>query len=203
MAIAAWTYALIDTGELKTYLNISSANDADNNMLQGIVNRASQEMEQLIGQNIISRDYTDERYSGDGKSYLLVLRQAPVTAVTSLYDDCYWDFTSASLIDSDYYYIWQDEGIIERKDAAFANGRANIKVTYTAGWGKDTTLPRDIRQKCLMLAAHYYMQSPAGKGRQGQDSLSLPGGQGTSRYVQGIPKEVYDTARAYRRIRYG
>ena len=57
-----------------------------------------------------------------------------------------------------------------------------------------------LKTACLMLAAHYYFQSPAGKGRQGIKTERLANGQGDVSFAQeAMPKEVKDTIQEYRR----
>ena len=120
----------------------------------------------------------------------LALRRWPVTAVSAVYVDASGaagqdddPFAAATLLDpeADYYLdIDQPDGIVSRSgllmrrncvwpgravkrgtlNAYRANGQANIKVTYTAGW---TTIPADLELVChRMCAIEFAQQFSAG-----------------------------------------
>jgi uncharacterized phiE125 gp8 family phage protein len=196
--MAVWTYALCTLAELKAYLNISGS--GSDTLLEGFVDRASQEIETKCRRKLRKRTYTDERYDGDGMSPVLKVREYPIVSVTSLYDDTGRDFEAVSLIDSDDYEIDADAGMVTRTDSVFAKGTANIKITYLAGYEDDDECLYALKTACLMLAAHHYFQSPAGKGRQGIKTERLASGQGDVTFAQeAMPKEVKDAISEYRR----
>lgn len=196
--MAVWTYALCTLAELKAYLNISGS--TQDTLLEGFANRASQRIDSRSRRKLRKRTYTDERYDGNGRFSVLVLREYPIVSVTSLYDDTGRDFEAVSLVDSDDYEIDADAGTVTRTDSMFAKGTANIKITYLAGYEDDDERLYALKAACISLAAHYYFQSPAGKGRQGVKSEALAAGQGTVSFEGDLmPKDVVDTIREYRR----
>jgi len=197
--MAVWTYALCALADLESYLNLS-ATTPPNTFLEKFVDRASQQIESFCRRKMRKRTYADERYDGDGMSPVLIMREYPIVSVTSLYDDTGRDFEASSLVDSDDYEIGADAGTVTRTDSAFAKGTANIKITYEAGYEDDDPRLYDLTMACVMLAARYYFQSPAGKGRQGVKTERLAGGQGDVSFVQdAMPKEVREILMPYRR----
>lgn len=147
--------ALIDTSDLKTLLKISGS--SEDTLLEGLINRASQLVASYCGRNFVSASRT-EYYDGNGEPEL-ILKNYPVTVLTSLHDDTERSFGSDSEIDtSEDVQLDGNAGIITlwNNEVSFIKGRGNVKVVYTAGYVKGSTVPYDLQEAVLMIAMHFY-----------------------------------------------
>ena len=98
---------------------------------------------------------------------LLQLPLAPVTVITSVYDDPTWGYTSSSyLVDSGDYVLDERKGEVWlRPDASWSwsTGKRNIQVVATAGF---TSAPRRLELAILRQSAHAYQKQKGGAGRR-------------------------------------
>jgi hypothetical protein len=94
-----------------------------------------------------------EYFNGDGKGKLF-LKFYPVASITSIHDDPDRVYGADTLVDSDEYATWLDEGIIEFDGAGtIGSGVKNIKVVYKGGY---TDTPFDLELVCWELVAILY-----------------------------------------------
>ena len=73
-----------------------------------------------------------EYYSGNGERGYVYVKRPPIASVASIYDDVDRDFDSSSLVDADYYVVFDDR--VEMKYSAFTKGLKNIKIIYSGGY---------------------------------------------------------------------
>lgn len=152
--------SLTTLARVKAYLGL--AGDDQDELLQTIIDGVSQAIEQLCGRPFAEVERT-EFHDGQGSS-ALVLRCRPVTDVASLRDDPSGTFPEGSELAAASYAVYPEEGILERKDGCFADGRRNVRVVYTAGYA---TAPPAVEQAATILVATLY-----NRGRGGGDGLS-------------------------------
>ena len=166
--------ALTTLADLKTYLGISdSSEDA---LLNLLIADADAAILGYIGRTIEQATLT-EYYSGDG-TQMLLLKQRPVTAVTSVhvYQSGYSGQGSGAFASSTEWTAGEDfyiRTVVENESntgelvaikgpgtftadhqpktwGEWPRGTGNIKVVYTAGY---STVPSDLAGACRILVA--------------------------------------------------
>jgi len=166
--------ALTTLADLKTYLGITdSSEDA---LLNLLIDDANAAILGYIGRTIEQATLT-EYYSGDG-TQMLVLKQRPVTAVTSVHVDQsgYSGQGSGAFASSTEWTAGEDfyiRTVVENESntgelvaikgpgtftadhqpktwGEWPLGTGNIKVVYTAGY---STVPSDLAAACRILVA--------------------------------------------------
>jgi uncharacterized phiE125 gp8 family phage protein len=169
--------ALTSLANVKEYLGISGTTyDA---LLTNLITRMEAFIERYCDRPFAQTTYTDEKYDGEyNNGGLLLLNHWPLISVASLYDDLDCDYTSSTLIDSDDYLTYLDEGIIRLKNGVeFNEGDQNIKITYDAGV---TSVPADLEQATIeMVAEKFNVRGSEGKkseklGRWGVTYITDP-----------------------------
>ncbi len=163
---------LLTTKQVMNYLTNQGMDAADPNFVDNaIIYRlaAYKKICNYLGYDIITADYTDERYNGNGM-HELYLRNQPVTEVTSCIIDDSEYIDNLELIDNRLFY----------EDGWFSNGINNIKVSYTAGWTQ-SSMPGDIRLAALQLISLYTGQLGGAGTTIGKASIS--DGQGGSESI--------------------
>lgn len=165
------SYALTTVDDVKETLGIDSGNTSRDNLIIRKINQATEMIEKYCQRRFASTTYTDIEYSGSGIDQL-VLKQRPVTSLTSFQvrttpeNDDDWDD-----VDADLYFLDSAAGII---DLLFTQNKNwfGYRVSYVAGY---TTIPSDLAEACVILAA--YMVDNAGSGggvkrkREGQREI--------------------------------
>ena len=155
------TLALETLANIKTYLQITGT--GEDTILETLIDLVSSAMNLYTGRHLLAKAHT-EYYSGDGSDEL-ILRNYPVTAVSSLYnadDNRAFDSTTQITVADDVIIV-KDKGILKlwNHESAFLKGKANVKVTYTSGYGVVTnpaTVPHDLRFALKRWVAQVYMR---------------------------------------------
>lgn len=152
------SYALTDVADVKESLGLASSDTTKDNLITRNINKATRSIENYCGRRFLLTSYTNEEYAATNTDQL-VLRQRPVTSLTSLdIRDAGLNIDNWETIDSQLYFYDANAGVL---DLDFnARGRWNrYRVTYSAGY---TTIPEDLAEACANLAA-YWTLNPAGK----------------------------------------
>jgi hypothetical protein len=151
--------ALTTLANLKAYLGITVADD--DLLLESLIDRATDIIETICNRPFKNADAGDlpvaqtEYFNGDGRSKFF-LKYYPISSITSIHDDPDRVYGADTLIDSDEYAFWADEGIVEFDGSGLAgSGVKNIKIVYKGGYTA-ATLPYDIEQICIELVAILY-----------------------------------------------
>lgn len=93
-----------------------------------------------------------EYYSTSPGQTTLLLRRAPVTVVTSLYDDPLRVYGASTLIPAtDYVLTNADSGIVTFNRPRVYGGLANLKVTYTGGYPAGSPTLQLLEQAAIEL----------------------------------------------------
>lgn len=179
--MAVGTYALTTLAHLKSYLNLSvSTHDT---LLEDFVDRATDLFENFTNRKLKARDYHYDSGDGDYDSDngimdgndrdMISLPQYPVNSITTLRINT----TSIDERTSIYACGWviQDKaaGIVALSCYLFTKGLKNIDFAYNAGY---STVPEDLEQACIELAAWMFKQSTPGSALLGESSKSFPDG---------------------------
>jgi len=140
-------YALTTRARAKTFLDISGT--ADDDLIDRLINAVTDFVERFCDRRFKQTDYSNEVYDGNGTNRLF-LRQYPVVSgktFTLERRDSYYNEDSWSTIDSEHYFVKEDEGIIiyvggiVSEGAVFVKAPQHYRVTYTAGYNFDNKTP--------------------------------------------------------------
>ena len=135
---------------------IPSLIDIDAAYLTVLISAASNLVIKHCRRDFVSTVYTDEVYDGDG-TYVLLLRQFPVTALTSV-KTVESDGNEETCLTAQFrvdYDIGEIRHIPECTCAYtyFPAGYRNIKVSYTAGFA---VVPEDVQEATAQTIAWLY-----------------------------------------------
>jgi hypothetical protein len=172
--VALSANAIVTLAEAKDFLEVEG--DDDNAQLEALIGAVSGAIEDKVDRKLSTRVYTEEVYNGTGFS-TLTLREYPVTAVSQIQQidnvtssGTTWetqDITNLVILDA----VTDDtaRGELYWRDWAFPFGRANIRVSYTAGIdftaGKYTLTSEKLKQATYgLLALHRRTQDKITSG---------------------------------------
>lgn len=154
-------YDLCTLDEIRIDLKLDSVDDYVD-IIEALIHGVSDWIESsYCKRNFISREYT-EQLDGKGRE-VIFLKNRPITAVESVHDDINGDFNSDTLITSDYYTLYGDEGMIKlKKDTnyfdtktCFQDGSRNVQVVYTAGYA---AVPKAVNLACRKMVVKLFRQ---------------------------------------------
>jgi len=185
---------LVSLANLKAWIrNTTADKDA---ILQSIKDGVEEWVKNYCQRDFIIATFT-EYYDGDGTTELLV-RNNPITWITSIHDDGARDFGDASLISSDNIISNDAEGwaagIVELFLDSFSRGTKNIKIIYLAGYA---TVPADLQMAVKKICAKIYFEQD--KGLAGRVSQTV-GDKVIELSLDTIPKDAKLILDSYRRI---
>lgn len=167
MSLSLVSHALSSLSRVKGRLEISVS--TYDTVLTQLLNEATDFIEAKCGRRFKSTTYTNEIYDGgDGGIVDLILRHAPVTALSAFsYRTGTISTPVWTAMDADSYELDRSgrTGIICIVEGYLPAGRNNIRVTYTAGYLIDFTtegtpathnLPGDLTSACEQLVCEMY-----------------------------------------------
>ncbi|RMF18881.1 MAG: hypothetical protein D6760_13530 [Deltaproteobacteria bacterium] len=137
----------------KERLGLDSADTSHDTFLTNCIARASEQIEALLGRNVIQASY-EEYHNGGGPR--LYLRHGPIVSVTAV-NSVLWSGGSPVLtaMGQDTYHPINTSadgsrlpGIIEADGWVFDYRPRGWRVDYAAGWSQ---VPYDIEEACLEL----------------------------------------------------
>lgn len=182
--------ALTDLTAVKDHLGIPPATTTFDARLTRFIDAASQAIENFLDRTVLTATYTEIQ---DGRaSNRVILRNFPVTSVTSVYIDPDSEFTDPSTeVDSSDFRL-EDESLIVLLHRQFPRGTQNVRVIYDAGYA---TVPPVIENSCLFLVEWYYdLQNDLRVG-----NVSKGKNNETTKYLTEWPKWLKDQLMPYRR----
>lgn len=172
--------------KVKSFLKISTTDEDD--LLTMLLTAVDKDFKTRCKRDFESANYT-EYYRGNGTSKL-ILRNYPISALTSVHDDLEREFESDTLIDADDLQISDaDNGEIIYDGGIFTESEdvENVKVVYTAGY---SSVPSDVEMAVIKKTAYDYMQS-GGLRNTTEEELTVP---------SVLKKDYEETIKRYRRI---
>lgn len=181
---------LITLSTLLTFCGLASDDSDYTDLLNQAIDGASWFLNSKTRRKLKARDLT-EYYDGDGTPKLM-LEQRPINAMSSIYSDPDRDFAAASLVDSDDYQTYGDEGFIIFTSTAVAVGSRVLKVTYNGGY---STVPYDLQQACIELAAITYENYKSHRTQL----KSVSSDAGTQSFEHGVPPFVKEVIAQYKK----
>lgn len=175
--------AIVTTAETRAQLNLPGSSGTEDTELAGYIAAASDVVEDLWGKVIGVA--CDEWHDGGGPIVKTLYRPLfSLTAVTESYGPGLYVLTAqpvdgSTALDAFGYTVDLPDGVITRRvsgtAAAFARGRRNVHVTYTAGVA---TVPARVRLATLMIVQHLWRTQRGTAGRPvlgGDDTTVVPG----------------------------
>lgn len=153
------TYALVSLTELKDHLSVGGA--GKDVALEDIINRVSDEIEQYLDRQIVTRGSLTEYHTFTEGACELRTLERPITAVTTVHEDTSLPRTYAAttlLVSGTDYHAVNPSGVIRRINGAgllrsWATGYRAIKVVYAAGYASTAAVPTRIKTVALRYAA--------------------------------------------------
>lgn len=216
--MALSSYAIFgDVSDAYGILGISGdAPESQKSFIEDCINMATEDLEQYLNRNLISRTYTDEshsveseiEYDREGRAYdvaptTLYLRHYPITAVTSIKFD---NEALTNITEGEDTGIWWSASDLANSgriiyDSGWPCGERRIKITYTAGY-TTSNLPYIFRRVGNELIKWHYH-----KLGYGSDSLvhavaqgSIAPGTGTFRTLDELMTYFAKQLAPYRKI---
>lgn len=197
--------ALISPAEARAYIRTLTG-AAEDGALEVVIARADAALAQHLGYprrsatagaTLASASYT--LYSGssglvvDGRALLPSV--APITAITSIYDDPDRGYSSTYLVaSSDYDYdavsgrIWLLPTAVH---GGWSTAERAIKLTVTAGWASES-VPDDLRLAAVLLVRAWW-----DRRGHGTDTQLSAGGVSRSPSPRAIPPEIQELVAPY------
>lgn len=151
-----------------------------------LINWISSKAETIAQREIISKERViDICGNASPRIYLPV---TPITEIDSIIVDNTHAFVTQAL-DPSEYHVDQKSGIITRYQYRWPTGFFNIRVTYTAGWTRET-MPTDIQKACVeAIGTAWNRQNDESYGIQ---SKTMPNGVNIS-YEPRLSPDVFGT----------
>jgi hypothetical protein len=141
MSVAANALATLE--EVKLFYGMVGSKQADDDLLEDLIDRMTQQFETYCGVNSFKvTDYT-EYIDGQSSKYIFP-QNPPIVSITSINDDSDWTWDSSTLIDAADYRIVDSRYVVY--NSKFGSGDQNIQMVYRGGY---STIPLDLKQSCI------------------------------------------------------
>ncbi len=156
-------YALVSVPEFKDHSAIQGP--GKDTTLENIINRVSDEIEQYLDRQIVTRGELTEYHglrNSAGAVFASDLRtlEWPIISVTTVHEDTAWPRTygaSYLLTDATEYETVKPTGIIRRLNTSFGptywnTGHRAVQVILNAGYANTAAVPERIKAQALRYA---------------------------------------------------
>ncbi len=170
-------YALTTRARAKTFLKITST--TDDSLIDVLIDVATDIIEKYCDRRFKKTAYSEEVYDGNGANVLL-LKNYPVDSAASFKleeRDSGDNIDSFSEIDSEYYFVDYNSGLLELARDIFQKAMRHYRISYTAGYDFDlattflsTVGAADLEWACWSLIGDLLDES---KGKRKISSESL------------------------------
>lgn len=191
---------LVTLSEQRIWMGVQVATvqpDVDS-LLEICINGASSMIEAFLDRLLISQTKTLQ-YDGN-RTDTLFLGDWPVTSVASIYNSTSWEWVPANLIDPAEYRITDNQLFVQLNKRSFDFGRANIQVTFTAGYDSPATpasnpLPSAIKHAAYMLTDWLYTirgDRRIGVANKAKSAESIS-------FIDGIPLPISEILEPYKK----
>lgn len=170
--MAVKSYALTTAQRAADYAGLGTLSGANLIVMESLVDTVTEFIEQYLGFRVKKTTYTQEEYSTE-RAESLNLKNLPVVSGesfllerrTSSVDEDSWE-----TVDSRYYHVDNDEGIIYGVGGlVFTRTRNGYRVTYTAGYDFDnsSTFLQGTKGGAIELAAWMLLEGLWNKRKGG------------------------------------
>jgi hypothetical protein len=174
--MALSTYALVSVEELRRALSLGG--DEKTALLEEIIHRASDLVEQYLEREIVTRGAVTEYHNPTGLHDVatLWLRNYPIDTITSVHEDTGWPRTygDSYLLVAGTDYASASPNLLRRMDSgglrAWAPGFRTVKVVYSYGYENTDAVPDRIKKPTIDLCA--LMWAEATRGQHGISGAS-------------------------------
>lgn len=147
------TNSLVDLDTAREFLKVIS--EEDNGFVESLINRASAWANQYTGRLLKSRAITEYQDGPCGGDHI-ILRQFPVTSLTSVHDDPLRAFGASTQVAAGDIYLDAENGTVELLNGVvLSSGKASVKIVYTGGYAA-ASIPADIQEAVLIYMGHTY-----------------------------------------------
>lgn len=171
MAVSANALCTLD--DVKDFLNMSGAVNADDELIMDLIDSVTDIFEIYCGVKAFKLNTYTEYYDGDYDKYIFP-NNTPIVSVLEINDDTDWIWATDTTMAADTYRIVDSKYIVLKSDNT-TNGDQNIKLRYTAGYA---TIPNDLKQICIEESSRRY------KNRMDFDVISKTLDDGTVQYTE-------------------
>jgi hypothetical protein len=180
----------IDTlSNLKLHLNVTGS--GDDTRLTALQSAAEAFIESHLNRSFAGGTFVE--YHPGGRR-VLMLRNYPVTAVTSLKVDATYTFGADTVRPASDYVLHADRGLVEALHGAFLPPRPgfrlvledhprSVQVTYTTA---ADAAPTDIKRALAELVGHWYRQANTHLALTHTDKLTVTDGTTVTAYPWGV-----------------
>lgn len=194
--MALTPYALTSLEMARSHLNISATDTTQTARLELFINAATARIESMTDRLLKERTITEVR-SGR-RNNIIVLRQWPVTAITSLKVDADSVFGSDTALDPADYQIADEQTAVQIKGQVFSSGTNNIQIVYTAGYNATDHLGQlaDLEIATLWMVEWFYRHRE--RGDMGRSSKSK--GDESVGILIDMPPMIRDLIHDYKRL---
>lgn len=194
--MALTPYALTSLEMARSHLNISATDTTQTPRLELFVNAATARIESMTDRLLKERTITELR-SGR-KNNIIVLRQWPVTAITSVKVDSESVFSAESALSPSDYQIADDQTAVQIKGRVFESGTNNIQIVYTAGYNATDHAGQlaDLEIATLWMVEWFYRHRE--RGDMGRSSKSK--GDESVGILIDMPPMIQAIIRDYKRL---
>lgn len=184
---------LITLAQAKSDVDIPDANTAEDARVTQIIAAASDYCDSATNRKLASASYT-HYFDGNESSYLL-LKEFPITTLTSVHVDDTWAFGAGALVPSADLRIHRDVLVARRCGVFHYKSSLAVKVIYIAGY---LTIPEDLQQACReMFKFLYYGRNDRRMGLAAKTKLNE-----SVSYIDTVPAIVTALLEPYRRTVY-
>jgi len=159
--------ALVTLADLESMLSGTTftAGTSAKAQAERAINVATTEIERLTGRVLVNTTSLTEYHTVPDERSRLVLLDWPIQTLTSVHEDAQREYGDDYLltVSEDYISVapkgelirvWESGG-----ECAWEMGFRAIKVVYTPGYASTTTVPSDLADLCLEIAARIFKET--------------------------------------------
>jgi hypothetical protein len=182
------TIALIDVAYLEQMWQSIDAS-TETALAEELINQASALAETWTKRKLKSRSHTEIR-DGNGRKEL-ILKQWPVTALTSVHIDAARTFAASTEVTANCYYDGEAGELYY--EGGFGTARRSVQIVYTAGY---TDVPNDLKEATIELVSWLWHRQRSNNAairvERGMDGV-------TTEHAISIPMHARQVLESYRR----
>lgn len=187
--------AIVDEGQAKAWAYINQENLPEGDLLRLLINDASENLEDFLELEIISRGLITEQLDVRRLDVATVWTlQRPILSVNELNSDTVRSFGATTVIPAADYVVDNERGKITYLGEGgslptyFAAGLQSVQIEYWSGYKTRADVPRVIASSVLETVAIYYYH--LSRKQFGVNSISDEQGNRTYMKFDFLPEEV-------------